>query len=107
MVVIVRLLASSQTSSWVGGLTSLQSPEFSSYFGRKREFLETDPKKRSDITSCKKRDFQFFDENEEVIPHAMIGHVTVMRISLTINFSKTDSNVSKTIDFILIYQTTW
>ena len=59
---------------------------------RKSEFLETDPEKRSDITSCTRQDFRFFDEKEEVIPHARIGYVTAMRIRLTINVSKTDQS---------------
>jgi hypothetical protein len=59
---------------------------------RKSEFLETDPKKKSDIVSCMRQDLRFFDEKEEVIPHARIGHVSARRIRLTINFSKTDQS---------------
>jgi hypothetical protein len=59
---------------------------------RKSEFLEIDPRKRSDITSCTRQDFHFFDEKEQSIPYSMVGRVMARRIRLTINFSKTDSS---------------
>lgn len=59
---------------------------------RKSEFLESDPKKRSGITSCMRQDFRFFDEKEEIIPHDMVGYTIARRIRLTINFSKADQS---------------
>jgi hypothetical protein len=57
---------------------------------RKSDFLEPYRNRITDIVSCKRKDFRFFDENEIPIPYEHVGHIFATRVRLFVQFSKAD-----------------
>jgi hypothetical protein len=66
---------------------------------RKSEFLENNSKNRTDIISCKRNDFRFYNAQNQELPFNRIGIETAVSVRLVVQFSKADQRGSGRILF--------